>query len=45
MAESALSQINTAFETLRDGGHAPGAAVYERLLPNARALVVRLRGG
>jgi tetratricopeptide (TPR) repeat protein len=43
MAEAALSQINTAFETLRDGGHAPNAAVYERQLPNARALVERLR--
>ena len=26
MAETALSQINTAFETMRDGGNAPSAA-------------------
>jgi hypothetical protein len=44
MAETALSQINTAFETMRDGGHVPNAAYYERQLPRARALVVRLRG-
>jgi tetratricopeptide (TPR) repeat protein len=44
MAETGLSQINTAFETMRDGGHAPGAAYYEQQLPRARALVARLRG-
>jgi hypothetical protein len=44
MAETALSQINTAFETMRDGGHAPYAADYEQQLPRARALVARLRG-
>jgi hypothetical protein len=44
IAETALSQINTAFETMRDGGHAPNAAYYERQLPRARALVARLRG-
>ena len=44
MAETALSQINTAFETMRDGGHAPNAAYYEGQLPKARALVARLRG-
>jgi tetratricopeptide (TPR) repeat protein len=43
-AETALSQIATAFETLREGGHAPGAAYYENQLPNARALIARLRG-
>jgi hypothetical protein len=43
MAEVALSQINVAFETMRDGGNAPSAAYYERQLPRARALVVRLR--
>jgi GTP cyclohydrolase III len=30
MAETALSQINEAFETLRDGGNAPSAEYYER---------------
>jgi tetratricopeptide (TPR) repeat protein/pimeloyl-ACP methyl ester carboxylesterase len=44
IAETALGQINTAFETMRDGGHAPHAAVYESHLPEARALVARLRG-
>ena len=44
MAETALSQINMAFETLRDGGHAPRAAYFERQLPRTRALVARLRG-
>jgi hypothetical protein len=43
MAETALSQINMAFETLRDGGHAQNAAYYERQLPTARAVVERLR--
>jgi tetratricopeptide (TPR) repeat protein len=44
MAETALSQITTAFETTRDGGHAPNAAFYESWLPEARDLVARLRG-
>jgi tetratricopeptide (TPR) repeat protein len=44
MAETALSQINTAFETLHDSGNASNAAYYERQLPRARAIVVRLRG-
>ena len=44
MAESALSQINTAFETMRDGGDARSAAFYEERLPIARAIVARLRG-
>ena len=30
MAETALSQINVAFETIRDGGNAPNAAYYEK---------------
>src|SRR5262249_17316457 len=44
MAETALSQINAAFETMRDGGNAPSAAYFEQLLPEASALVSRLRG-
>jgi tetratricopeptide (TPR) repeat protein len=44
IAETAFSQINAAFETMRDGGHAPNAAYYEQQLPRARALVARLRG-
>jgi hypothetical protein len=42
MAETAYHQINTAFETMRDGGDASSAANYERHLPKARALVERL---
>jgi hypothetical protein len=41
-AETGLNKINTAFETMRDGGHAPGAAYYEQQLPRALALVARL---
>jgi hypothetical protein len=44
IAETALNQINAAFETLHDGGHAPYAAYYEQQVPRARALVARLRG-
>jgi tetratricopeptide (TPR) repeat protein len=42
MAKTALSQINTVFETMRDGGNASDAAYYERQLPRARAIVARL---
>ena len=44
MAETALVQINTAFETMRDGGNALSAAYYGRQLSRARAIVARLRG-
>src|SRR5262245_27977162 len=44
MAETALNRIAAAFETMRDGGNVLGAAYYERRLPEARALVSRLRG-
>src|SRR5262249_21366422 len=44
MAKTALSQINAAFETKRDGGDAARAAYYEQQLPRARDLVARLRG-
>jgi hypothetical protein len=37
MAERALGEINTASETMRDGGRAPNAAYYEQQLPRARA--------
>jgi hypothetical protein len=43
MAETALSQISEAFETMRDGGHTL-AAFYEQQLSWARAVVARLRG-
>jgi len=41
-AKRALEQIEAAFETPRDGGHAPFAAFYEAQLPKARTLVARL---
>src|SRR5215831_2340754 len=44
MAETAFSQVNTAYDTMRDGGHVPFVTLYERLLPWARAIVARLRG-
>jgi hypothetical protein len=44
MAESALDQINTVFETMRDGGHVSHAAIFGQALPMARAIVARLRG-
>ena len=43
MAATALSQITTAFQIMRDGGHRM-AAYYEQQLPRARALVARLGG-
>jgi hypothetical protein len=43
MAKTALSQINTAFETMHNSGM-PYAAYYEQQLPRARAIVARLRG-
>jgi tetratricopeptide (TPR) repeat protein len=42
IAKRALDQINTAFETMRDGGHAQLAATFEQALPKARDLVARL---
>ena len=44
MAETAFSQVNTAYDTMHDGGHVPFVTLYERLLPWARAIVARLRG-
>jgi hypothetical protein len=44
MAKNALSRINTAFETMRDGGDALKAAFYEEKLHRARAIVARLGG-
>jgi tetratricopeptide (TPR) repeat protein len=44
MAETALSQIITAFEMMRDDGHVRRAKYYESLLPEARAAVARLGG-
>jgi hypothetical protein len=41
VAKTALQQIDTAFSATSDS-HAPFAAYYESLLPEARALVGRL---
>ena len=43
MAATALRQIEAALEVMRAGGHAPDAAYYEARLPEARALVDRLK--
>ena len=45
MAEQALAQITTAFETFRDAHQAPNADYYEAQLPTSRALAERLRKG
>jgi hypothetical protein len=44
MAETALSQITTAFEAMRDGGDARSAEYYESQLPKARVVVAQLSG-
>ncbi|MGA7455371.1 MAG: hypothetical protein WBW73_30395, partial [Rhodoplanes sp.] len=45
MAATALRQIEAALEVMRAGGHAPDTAYYEAWLPEARALVDRLKTG
>jgi tetratricopeptide (TPR) repeat protein len=42
MARRASAQIEAAFATVRDGGHAPNASYYEAQLKDARALVSKL---
>jgi tetratricopeptide (TPR) repeat protein len=44
LAETALHQIETARDVTRDGGHAVNAAFYDFRLPQARAVLKRLRG-
>jgi tetratricopeptide (TPR) repeat protein len=44
MAQTAVLQIEAAFETMRDGGHAPFAAYYEGRLPEARRIRDALKG-
>ncbi len=44
LAETALRQIQTALETLRDGGQQQWAAYYEAQLPEAQAIRDRLKG-
>jgi hypothetical protein len=43
LALTALSQIELALATTRDGGHVSNAAYYARQLPRAEALIKRLR--
>ncbi|MDQ6867001.1 MAG: hypothetical protein M3178_00775 [Pseudomonadota bacterium] len=42
MAKLAAKQIEAAFTTMRDGGDAHLAAVFEAQLPKARALAQKL---
>jgi hypothetical protein len=42
MAKLAVQQIEAAFTTMRDGGHAHSAAFYEARLLKARALAQKL---
>ena len=42
MAKLAVQQIEAAFTTMRDGGDAPSAAMFEAQLPKARALDQKL---
>ncbi len=44
VAETAVWQIETAYETLRSGGHERGAAMFQARLPKARAICDRLKG-
>ncbi len=44
LAETAVRQIEAAYETLRDGGHEAWAASFEAQLPKARAIRDRLKG-
>ena len=43
VAETAVRQIETAFETTRSGGQEQWAAYYEEQLPKARAIRDRLK--
>ena len=44
VAETAVQQIETAYETLRAGGHQQGSAYFEVQLAKARAIRDRLKG-
>jgi ABC-type polar amino acid transport system ATPase subunit len=44
LAQAALQQIQTAYETLRDGGQQQRAAIFQALLPNAQAIRDLLMG-
>jgi hypothetical protein len=44
LAETAVQQVQAAYETLRDGGHEQWAAYYQEQLPKAQAIRDRLKG-
>jgi hypothetical protein len=44
LAETAFQQIQTAFDTTRDGAQAPWATYYKAQLPKAEAIRDRLKG-
>jgi tetratricopeptide (TPR) repeat protein len=43
-AELAVAQIETAYDTLDDGDHVQGAAIFQAQLPRAQAIRDRLKG-
>jgi hypothetical protein len=44
LAETAVAQIETAYATLNEGGHAPRAAYLQAQLREAQAVRDRLKG-
>jgi tetratricopeptide (TPR) repeat protein len=42
VAKAAFEQINTAYDTMKVGGHGPFADYYKARLPEARSLLERL---
>jgi hypothetical protein len=44
LAQTAVTQIAAAYGTLRDGGQQQWAAYYQTQLPNAQAILDRLKG-
>jgi hypothetical protein len=44
LAEAAMRQIETAYETMQSGGHEQFAAYYRAQLPRAQAVRDRLKG-
>jgi hypothetical protein len=44
LAETAVTQVAVAYETMRDGGHSQGAAMFKADLTKAQAIRDRLKG-
>jgi hypothetical protein len=44
LAETAMTQVVMAYETMRDGGHSQGAALFKADLTKAQAIRDRLKG-